>query len=61
MTVKTIIKINPENLKIRQIAPAPTLPGVQTFVDEGGLGKFHQIFGGETEKIIEEINQELAA
>jgi type I restriction enzyme R subunit len=31
------------------------------FVDEGGLGKFYQLFGGETEKIIEEINKELAA
>ena len=31
------------------------------FVDEGGLGKFFQLFGGETEKIIEEINKELAA
>uniref|UniRef100_A0A832DJ95 DEAD/DEAH box helicase n=1 Tax=Ignavibacterium album TaxID=591197 RepID=A0A832DJ95_9BACT len=29
------------------------------FVDEGGLGKFYQLFGGETEKIIEEINEEL--
>ena len=31
------------------------------FVDEGGLGKFYQLFGVETEKIIEEINEELAA
>jgi type I restriction enzyme R subunit len=31
------------------------------FVDEGGLGKFYQLFGGETEKIIVEINKELAA
>ena len=31
------------------------------FVDEGGLGKFYQLFGGETEKIIKEINTELAA
>lgn len=31
------------------------------FVDEGGLGKFYQLFGGETDKIIEEINKELAA
>jgi len=31
------------------------------FVDEGGLGKFYQLFGGETEKIIEEVNNELAA
>ncbi|HCY77692.1 MAG TPA: hypothetical protein DHV28_17405 [Ignavibacteriales bacterium] len=31
------------------------------FVDEGGLGKFYQLFGGETEKIITEINKELAA
>ena len=45
---------NPVNLKIRQIP-------VQTVVDEGGLGKFYQLFGGETEKIIEEINKELAA
>jgi len=39
--------------------PAP-IP-VQTVVDEGGLGKFYQLFGGDTEKIIEEINNELAA
>jgi len=52
---------NPVNLKIRKIP-------VQTFVDEGGLvpkgcirRKFYQIFGGETERIIEEINKELAA
>ena len=31
------------------------------FVDEGGLGKFYQIFGVQTEKILEEINKELAA
>ncbi len=31
------------------------------FVDEGGLGKFYQLFSGETEKIIDEINEELAA
>ena len=31
------------------------------FVDEGGLGKFYQLFGGETEKIIEEVNKELTA
>ena len=31
------------------------------FVDEGGLGKFFQLFGGETERIIKEINKELAA
>ena len=45
---------NPVNLKIRKIP-------VQTVVDEGGLGKFYRLFGGETEKIIEEINRELAA
>ena len=38
------------NLSIRQIP-------VQTV----GLRKFYQLFGGETEKIIEEINKELAA
>ena len=42
------------NLIIRQIT-------VQTFVDEGGLGKFYQLFGGETEKILMDINKELAA
>lgn len=42
------------NREIRKIT-------VQTFVDEGGLGKFYQLFGGETEKIIEEVNKELAA
>jgi type I restriction enzyme, R subunit len=31
------------------------------FVDEGGLGKFYQLFGAEVEKIIVEINSELAA
>jgi len=31
------------------------------FVDVGGLGKFYQLFGGETEKLIEEINKELFA
>jgi len=48
-------------LKSRSIPLAPTLTGVQTFVDEGGLGKFYRLFGGETEKIIEEINKELVA
>jgi len=31
------------------------------FVDEGGLGKFYQIFGDQTEKILVEINEELTA
>ena len=31
------------------------------FVDEGGLGKFYQVFGEQTEKILAEINAELAA
>jgi len=31
------------------------------FVDEGGLGKFYQIFGEQTEKMLAEINAELAA
>jgi len=26
------------------------------FVDDGGLGKFYQLFGTETESILEEIN-----
>jgi hypothetical protein len=35
---------------------------VQTvFVDKGGLEKFWQVFGEETEKIIEDLNKELAA
>jgi len=38
-----------------------SLARLSLFVDEGGLGKFFQIFGGDTEKIIEEINKELAA
>ncbi len=46
--------INPANHGIQQIP-------VQTVVDEGGLGKFYKLFGGETEKIIEEVNTELAA
>ncbi|GAB4286464.1 MAG: hypothetical protein Kow0098_01700 [Ignavibacteriaceae bacterium] len=37
-----------------------SLAELSPFVDEGGLGKFYQLFGGETEKIIEEINNELA-
>ncbi len=44
---------NPGNLKIRKI-PA------QTVGDEGGLGKFWKLFGEETEKLIEELNEELA-
>ena len=31
------------------------------FVDKGGLGKFWKLFGEETEKIIEELNEVLAA
>jgi len=45
-----------------------SLAELSPFVDEGGLvpkgcirRKFYQLFGGETEKIIEEINKELAA
>ncbi len=38
-----------------------SLTVLSPFVDEGGLGKFYQLFGGETEKIIEEINNELAS
>ena len=38
-----------------------SLARLSLFVDEGGLGKFFQLFSGETEKIIEEINKELAA
>ena len=38
-----------------------SLAKLSPFVDEGGLGKFYQLFGVETEKIIEEINEELAA
>lgn len=34
---------------------------VQTVVDEGGLAKMWKLFGGDTEKLIEEINEELAA
>ena len=30
------------------------------FVDEGGLGKFYQLFGGDAEKIINEINMQLS-
>ena len=52
--MKTTILINPVNQEIRKIP-------VQTIVDDGGLGKFYQLFGGVTEKIIAEINKELAA
>ena len=38
-----------------------SLAELSPFVDEGGLGKFYQLFGGDTEKIIEELNKELAA
>jgi type I restriction enzyme R subunit len=31
------------------------------FIDNGGLGKFWKLFGEETEKIISELNEELAA
>lgn len=31
------------------------------FDREGGLGKFHQLFGSGYEKLLEEINKELAA
>ena len=31
------------------------------FAQEGGLGKVHQLFGSELNKIIEELNGELAA
>lgn len=30
------------------------------FVDEGGLGKFYQLFGEETEKVLAELNEELS-
>lgn len=32
-----------------------------SFNREGGLGKVHQVFGGELNKIIEELNGALAA
>ncbi len=51
--IKNLVIQNPGNLKIQRIP-------VQTVVDEGGLGKLYQLFSGETEKIIEEINKELA-
>jgi type I restriction enzyme, R subunit len=31
------------------------------FAQEGGLGKVHQVFGNELNKIIEELNEALAA
>jgi type I restriction enzyme, R subunit len=31
------------------------------FVQHGGLGKVHQLFGAELPKVIEELNRELAA
>jgi type I restriction enzyme R subunit len=35
--------------------------GYAPFAQEGGLGKVHQIFGAELNKIIEELNGALAA
>jgi hypothetical protein len=35
-------------------------PGSDIFYN-GGLGKLYQLFGGETEKIIIELNEELVA
>jgi type I restriction enzyme R subunit len=31
------------------------------FSQQGGLGKVHQLFGGELPKVIEELNRELVA
>jgi hypothetical protein len=42
------------------VNPVITKILVQTINDEGGLGKFYQLFGGDTEKIIQEINSDLA-
>ena len=33
----------------------------QLFNDEGGLGKFWKTFGEQTEGVIKELNEELAA
>ena len=33
----------------------------QLFNDEGGLGKMWKLFGDNTEKVIKELNEELAA
>ena len=38
-----------------------SLAELSPFVDKGGLGKFYKLFSGDTEKIIEELNKELAA
>lgn len=52
--IKNIVFQNPGNLKIQQIP-------VQTVVDEGGLGKFYQLFKDKTTEIIDEINKVLGA
>ncbi|MBL8340221.1 MAG: hypothetical protein JNL30_02040, partial [Rubrivivax sp.] len=31
------------------------------FSQQGGLGRVHQLFGGELEQVIEELNRELVA
>lgn len=31
------------------------------FVQEGGLGKFYQLFGAEVSTLLEELNKQLAA
>jgi len=33
----------------------------EPFVQRGGLGKAYQVFGGELPKLLEEMNEQLAA
>ncbi|MFM2225624.1 MAG: hypothetical protein RJA07_1826 [Bacteroidota bacterium] len=40
---------------------ADAIESLSPFVDKGGLMKFYQLFGSDYEKILEEINAELAA
>lgn len=35
--------------------------GCSPFAQEGGIGKVHQLFGAELPKVLEAMNQELAA
>lgn len=47
--IATAISIGPEDLEL------------SPFNQRGGLGKAHQLFGGELNKLLEELNEKLAA
>ncbi len=46
------------SIKMTSFQKMSSLTVLSPFVDEGGLGKFYQLFGVEAENIIEEINKE---